>query len=82
MSNPNSSIKAFYLKEYPSDSLGQEVSDITFYYLFQLLDARADVYPYLADDSIVRERIFQELANVMGVDYEYVYEQWLMGGQS
>ena len=28
-------------------------------------------------DTIVRERIFIKLAEIMNVDYDYIYEQWL-----
>jgi hypothetical protein len=31
------------------------------------------------DDSIVRERAFKKLSELLGVDYDYVYEQWLKG---
>jgi hypothetical protein len=28
-------------------------------------------------DSLVRERVFGELAKIMNVDYDCIYEQWL-----
>lgn len=73
----NESIRTFYLSHYPEDELGKEVADITFLELFEIMDSYKDVYPYLANDSIVRERVFIELSKIMEVDYEYVYEQWL-----
>ena len=47
---------------------------------FEVLDAYEDVYVYLGEgiDSVIRERIFQELADIAEVDYEYIYDQWLL----
>jgi len=37
-----------------------------------------DVYEYLsAYDSIIRERLFEGLAEELNVKYEYVYNLWL-----
>ena len=72
-------IKEWYIKEYPTDELGVEInSDITFYDLFIVLDTYKDVYEALnVFDSIVRERVFGKLAEIMNVDYDYIYSQWL-----
>jgi hypothetical protein len=72
-------IKEWYIKEYPTDELGVEINnDITFYDLFVVLDTYKDVYEALnVWDSIVRERVFNKLAEIMNVDYGYIYEQWL-----
>lgn len=79
MLNKNTNIKNWYTETYPSDDLGQELNDdITFYDLFYCLDHYHDVYELLGDiDSVVRERCFQALATIMGVNYEYIFEQWL-----
>lgn len=76
-------IKKWYVETYPTDELGVEINeDITFYDLFVALDMHKDVYEELGvDDSIVRERAFDKLAKIMNVDYDYIYEQWLYGGQ-
>lgn len=76
-----SSIKQWYVAEYPTDELGQKLTDnITFNGLFRCLDNYKDVYQFLGvDDSIVRERVFSQLSIVIGVDYDYIYEQWLKG---
>lgn len=77
-------IKEWYLKEYSTDSVGNDLLDnITFYDLFYALDRRKDIYITLfgsedLGDSLVRERIFEKLAEIMGVDYNYIYEQWLL----
>lgn len=77
--NEHTSIKEWYQLTYPSDECGSDIADITFYDLFGLLDRRKEVYPYLAYDSIVRERMFKQLSLIMGCSYNYVYEQWLLG---
>ena len=28
-------------------------------------------------DSLVRERIFEKLAEIIGTDYDYIYDQWV-----
>ena len=73
-------IKEWYIKNYSNDSLGQEIKEnATFYDLFNALDRRKDIYDFLGvGDSIIRERVFQELANLMQVDYNYIYDQWLL----
>lgn len=77
----NTKIKEWYMTEYPTDELGAELNqDITFYDLFKVLDTYKSVYEALnVYDSIVRERVFSKLAEVMNVVYDYIYEQWLLG---
>ena len=77
----NTKIKEWYMTEYPDDELGVEMNkDITFYDLFVVLDTYKSVYDSLGVwDSIIRERVFSKLAEVMNVDYNYIYEQWLKG---
>lgn len=81
----NQNIKEWYIKTYPTDSLGNELKDTTtFQDLFEVLDSYQDVYGALFKnkmeaDSIIRERVFKELANIMDVDYGYIYDQWLKG---
>ena len=84
MINEYSRIKEWYLKEYSSDSLGNQLLDgTTFYDLFYALDRKKDIYTTLfgsgeLGDSLIRERVFEKLAEIMGVDYNYIYEQWLL----
>ncbi len=72
-------IKEWYVKEYPTDELGVELNnEITFYDLFVVLDTYKSVYEALnVWDSIIRERVFGKLAEIMNVDYDYIYKQWL-----
>lgn len=75
----NTRIKEWYTQEYPMDELGEEInSEITFYDMFIVLDTYKDVYEALnVGDSLVRERVFGKLAEIMNVEYDYIYEQWL-----
>ena len=75
----NTKIKEWYMTEYHGDELGAELNnEITFYDLFVVLDTYKDVYEALnVWDSIIRERVFSKLAEIMNVDYDYIYEQWL-----
>lgn len=72
-------IKKWYLENYSSDELGQEIDEkATFYDLFYTLDREKDIYELLGDiDSIIRERVFEKLAEIMDCSYNYIYEQWL-----
>ena len=72
-------VKEFYLKNYPSDEWGKEINeDVTFVGLLWTLQTKGDVYDFLGVyDSIVRERVFQELANQLRLSYTTIYEMWL-----
>jgi hypothetical protein len=71
-------LKTYYLEQYPTDDLGIEIdSDATFEGLFETLDRYRDVYEYIGvHDSVIRERLFNRLAEVMEVPYEEIYNQW------
>lgn len=72
-------IMAWYVSEYPSDDLGGVINPAaTFIDLFEALDNYSDVYAVFGvRDSVIRERAFSKLAELIEVDYEYIYEQWL-----
>ena len=71
-------VAEWYKETYPTDSMGDEIDDyITFNHIFQCLDSYDDIYQYLPGDSVIRERVFDKLADLMGVDYDYVYDQYL-----
>ena len=73
-------IKEWYLENFSSDTMGLDINDgITFEDLFHVLDRRQDVYDFLGVlDSVIRERVFVKLAEIIEADYEYVYDQWLL----
>ena len=74
-------VAAWYEKAYPTD---QEMADemrprrSTFQDVLGALESGKDVYEVIgADDSIVRERVFEELSKLTGKDYDYFYDKWL-----
>ena len=72
-------IKEFYVAKYPTDELGVELNETpTFAGLLNQLIVGGDVYRYIGvGDSIIRERLFERLAEELNVKYEYVYNLWL-----
>lgn len=73
-------VKEWYRGEYSTDDLVEEIKDtVTFEDVFEALDNYEDIYEVIGNgiDSIVRERIFNKLATLMEVDYDYIYDQWL-----
>ena len=74
-------IKEFYLKTYPTDEMGEELNEnATFVGLVTELFAMNNVYDYIGvGDSIIRERLFEELANQLNKPYDFVYDMWLKG---
>ena len=77
----NETIKTWYQENFPTDELGEDLNQkATFWDLFYQLDARKCVYRLMeVNDSIVRERLFKHLAELMDVSYDYVYDQRLLG---
>lgn len=72
-------IRQFYLENYPSDELGLEINPNTsFAGLLNQLIIDGDVYEYIGvGDSLIRERLFEGLANEIGTSYDYVYDLWM-----
>jgi len=72
-------IKQFYLENYPTDELGIELKDDTnFTGLLNELFTNNDVYGYIGvGDSIIRERLFEKLSEILKCSYDYVYDLWL-----
>ena len=72
-------IKEFYLDKYPEDELGNEINeDIRFVQLLDNLYTSDDVYEFIGvDDSIIRERLFTQLAIEIKKPYDHIYSLWL-----
>ena len=72
-------IREFYVKAYPSDDMGDGINpNATFDGLWEILNKYGDVYEYLyVYDSIIRERLFERLAEELEVSYDYVYNLWI-----
>ena len=74
------SIREWYAAVFPSDELASKIQDISFYDLVDRMNHGEDVYEILGvKDSIVRERVFDETAQLLHVDYDAVYKKWLYG---
>ncbi|MBQ6144023.1 MAG: hypothetical protein IJI84_06085 [Clostridia bacterium] len=75
----NTFLKDWCLKTYRTDELGEELnSRATFYDLFEALDNYQDIYNLFGiNESIIRERIFEKLSEIMVCPYEEIYNQWL-----
>lgn len=74
-------VATWYRKAYPSD---KEMADemrpyrATFQDVIDALECGEDVYEVIgAGDSIVRERVFEELSKLTGKDYDYFYDKWM-----
>ena len=72
-------IKNWYTHYYETDELGQEINSMaTFNDLHRALLDGKDVYEVIGvGDSLVRERLFDELSILLGVSYDDVYNMWL-----
>lgn len=77
METLKTNIKGWYRKEYPTDTWGIEsINDIfTFHNLNAALNNNN--VQVVFSDSIVRERCFEKLSNLLGCDYDSIYDKWL-----
>ena len=73
-------IKNWYLEHYPTDDEGENINDtVTFTDLYDmLLSGNGDIYKLIGvADSIIRERLFENLVYLKDVEYEVIYKLWL-----
>lgn len=72
-------IRKYYLETFPNDSEGKRINPkSTFRGLLRALNNNINAYEYIGvGDSIVRERVFGKLADIMEVDYDEIYQKWL-----
>lgn len=74
-------IRAWYQEAFPKDDLGREIDgEASFEGLAEVLNGPNgdDFYEYVGvGDSVVRERCFERLAEMRGIEYEDVYDAWL-----
>ena len=70
-------IKDWYLENYPSDDLGEELNDeVTFEDMWNEDYKKYDIYQVMGvGDSLIRERLFEHLAEIKGVSYDVVYRK-------
>lgn len=73
-------VKEYYLEEFPEEEDFVEATpeNITFRELYDRMQKGEDVYEILdIGDSVVRERVFDELSRLLDVDYDVIYKLWL-----
>lgn len=75
----NSSVKEWYLNSFDVDNLGSEISEnVTFGDVMRCLEEHNDFYECIGvGDSVIRERVFEKLAEILNVEPITVYYQWL-----
>lgn len=65
------------VKAYPTDDLGPELVG-NFAGALEAMANGGDIYDYMGvEDSLVRERLFTRLSEMLGLDYEHIYQLWL-----
>lgn len=78
------SVKEWYLTTFPDDDLGYELKDgFSFKDVEDVLNQMSPQANALYNlmgvrDSTIRERVFQNLADLTNVDYDDVYNKWLI----
>jgi hypothetical protein len=73
-------IREWYMREYPTDTLGQDLSTkASFTDLFIAIATNRLYQTMGVGDSLVRERLFEKLSALLGKDYDFVYDAWLAG---
>ena len=75
-------VKEWYTEHFSSDYTGEKINDnITFYDVFDGMTEARDFYGLVFQDghgdSIVRERIFEKISQLLNVDYMLIYYLWL-----
>lgn len=75
----NINVNEGYVTDFPTDNLGKEINkDLNFLQLFNGLLCGKDIYEMLdVSDSLIRERVLERLAYLMGIDYQIIYYLWL-----
>ena len=73
-----SNVRDWYSHTYPTDELVDVLNaETTFGTVRDAINNGKDIYDILgSNDSVVRERVFRELSNVLDVPYKAVYDKW------
>ena len=72
-------VKDDYVQDYPTDDLVKEINEnLNYLQLFNGLLNGEDIYEMMdVEDSLIRERVLERLAYLMGIDYQIIYYLWL-----
>lgn len=76
---PYDNIYYWYKNRFPGDKNGLKLinPNISFSLLWKYLKLGCDFYAICADDSLIRESVFEELSNRLNVSYDYIYDVWI-----
>lgn len=74
-------LRDWYKQTYPEDPLGSKINPvITFDDALSAVPTGGGFYDFIGTaDSVVRERIFEELCSRYGYSYDDIYDSWLYG---
>lgn len=75
-------VRDWYTTMFPTDELGPEIRDITFRDLVESMNQEEDLSEIIGEDSIVRERVFDQTSKILQVDYDVIYYKWLYGRET
>ena len=72
-------VRNWYIKNYPTDDMGRGINPkLTFIEVLGALERGEDIYSVIwVYDSVIRERIFERVSELMGVPYDTIYDKWL-----
>lgn len=72
-------VKDDYVQDFPTDELGKEINEnLNYLQVFNGLLSGDDIYEMMdVSDSLIRERVLERLAYLMGIDYQIIYYLWL-----
>lgn len=80
MVNGQTKIRDWYKDAYPTDEWAIDSLNrlATFQDAFECLSVGFNFYTFLGvSDSLVRERVFEQLSELMGCEYGYICDRWL-----
>lgn len=73
-----SDIKSWYRKNYPSDTVGNQIKHVGFQETYNAMKKGEDFYNKIGvQDSVVRERVFNQMAKENKTSYDKIYNTWL-----
>lgn len=77
--NRSDSVRDWYMEAYPDDGLGASIDpQMTFDRALDAVALGSGFYDALGvGDSLVRERVFQELFERTGITYDDIYDAWM-----
>lgn len=73
-----SDVAVWYASEFPSDDLKENlVKGVSFQKMFDMVGTTEFKNIIGEDDSVVRQRCFEKISELMGIDYNVIYDKWL-----